>query len=486
MDHACDALTHEAGDVQAAAVKLLERHAGVLTTDTRERLADLTQHADPALRERLAALAGRSTPERRTRAAVTVPAPLPIDPATVPRLRVNAPLEPIADLDELLDLAFVLLETTGTPDDFERLVDGVARFRGHEIPAGRRKALDRAVGFRNQAMYGRVLQQRPTPVISLLVGLVEDGWGGYWVYRGPRAALDRRQAVVAACAGPRQLLSFPTHRGGFIDARVLAERLLVADDAYDDDLAQALLRLAPEGHAEALAALGEATGEGGAVLRAALGEAQERPAEPMFPASWDAVDVLTGAVPCEIEPRPESHSYWTDDRTRAPESSPVRLLALSERQYDVGRELAACAGWRSCGRATARSTTPRRCANSCTTAPTTTARRTRRTGRSNRCSIRTSRSDRRRSRSWRGPWAAWRRHARSRPTSWSRRSGRAAWSRPSSARPSPTRFWPTTRSPSAGPSRWRPPRSQARCTNTRSSRPSKRSSRRSDRSDRAG
>jgi hypothetical protein len=323
MELAAEALVHEAADVQAAAVKLLER--GDLDPALRARLAEID--VDPSLRPRLTALAGKAAPAAPRVAAVEVPAPVPIEPATVPRLTVNAPLEPVAGLDELLDLAAVLAATRGTADDFERLLDGASRLCDRPVPEARRRALKKAAYLSDET--ARISAKRP--VIHKLAEPHAD-------WRPPLgAALGRRIGDVLRRIGdgePAPLLSFPTHRGGFIDARVLVERVRNARVVDDDDLAQALLRIAPEHRDEARARLNDVPGQPAAALRAALGDPVER--EPgALPASWDAVDVLAGApVGLVRKPVPgDWHGPWT------PEHSPLALAPsrFMEVAWDYGR-----------------------------------------------------------------------------------------------------------------------------------------------------
>jgi hypothetical protein len=89
---------------------------------------------------------------------------------------------------------------------------------------------------------------------------------GLWERR--LLAAERRAA--AGQAAP--LLALPTHAGGWIEPSALVDRLrTVGERADEDELAQALLRLAPGGRDVALAAAADLPGRSGAALRCALG-----------------------------------------------------------------------------------------------------------------------------------------------------------------------------------------------------------------------
>src|SRR6185503_16364238 len=75
-------------------------------------------------------------------------------------------------------------------------------------------------------------------------------------------------ATRVARREPGVLLALPSHAGGWLAPAVLVERLRAGHD-NDPELAQALLRLAPDGRDPALAAaLG---GRVGAIVRCAFG-----------------------------------------------------------------------------------------------------------------------------------------------------------------------------------------------------------------------
>jgi hypothetical protein len=109
-----------------------------------------------------------------------------------------------------------------------------------------------------------------------VAGLVVSATGGSEpVVPAPDMFLGRRLAeivdVVAGRRAPAPLLATPTHPAGWLDPQVFVARLAANPDPPIHDLIAALLRLAPDGRAEALRSAGALPGEPGAAARYALG-----------------------------------------------------------------------------------------------------------------------------------------------------------------------------------------------------------------------
>jgi hypothetical protein len=318
-----DALAHEAPEVQAAALELLEKHGEsrpeTLVTLLQDKLDGLaasqrprllawlgsaTKPAAPAGRDtgvaksllkraaaadrQLAKLAGVDVAVEAVRArSGPVPA-LELEGAEIPRLNPEQSLQPIQALDDLIDLFATVIEDAGSPEDMERVLDGVSRL-GAERPEdfGSRTA---PLAKRAQTL----LKRSPTdPFVGL--GPAHDAcgvalaWTGGVIRQGVRKQWGREHASVldfhsaralaVARRAVRQeaapLLSAPTHAGGWLDPLVLVERvreweeLKAAPDIYDQ--VQALLRLAPDHRATALRQATKLAGEYGAAVRCALG-----------------------------------------------------------------------------------------------------------------------------------------------------------------------------------------------------------------------
>ena len=227
------ALGHERADVQERALKVLERYP-----DDAPR-AELLAYADVVsapLRPRVAALTGlASAPE-----AIEAPALNELDgPAAtlvrerrwpeprVPDPRPGPPLAPVESVDELIELASMLLEGEGSGDDAERLLDGVSRLCDQRPPHFEQ----RTEGLVKQAQ--PPWNPFPEPLDGRqMVSMVVLGW-----VRGRKPAPFGKQAIDgllavralevghrAARRVARPLLAFPTHEGGWLDPSVLAER----------------------------------------------------------------------------------------------------------------------------------------------------------------------------------------------------------------------------------------------------------------------
>ncbi|WP_426503689.1 DUF6493 family protein [Dactylosporangium sp. McL0621] len=92
-------------------------------------------------------------------------------------------------------------------------------------------------------------------------------------------------AIAAGRAAPRTLLATPTDASGRLDPAALVARLTAAAEPLHHDLVAALLRIHPDGRAEALRAAAGLPGETGAAVRYALGGP---PAPIGDPALWIA------------------------------------------------------------------------------------------------------------------------------------------------------------------------------------------------------
>jgi hypothetical protein len=229
---AAQALAHEKPDVQERALKLLERHEDAVPH------AELLPYLDavaPQLRSRLEQLTGLEL----DREIAAPPLEELVGPAAVavregrwpdPRLpepKATEPLEPVENVDELIELASGLLEGQGTGDDAERFLDGLSRLCGERPP--------------NFEARTRGLRERATPpwapfpeatsghaLISILVAAWVSGSKPVSPARETIGGLLAGRVVeVAGRARKRSaapLVSVPTHRGGWIDPEALATR----------------------------------------------------------------------------------------------------------------------------------------------------------------------------------------------------------------------------------------------------------------------
>jgi hypothetical protein len=294
------ALGNASADVQRAALGLIGRLVAgpdeAVARALAGRLPEVAASQRPAAAALLARLGGAPTADGavaaepawpvlaplRTRAgapdamaAATVTGPSPLDPARA--------IDAIPSIDALVDLAVSVLETGEPADDIERLLDGVGRLGGERSAAFGR--LTASLAKRAQTILAR---RDSTPfngfdaradvagvLLAWSTGEVVGPSPGYGMADpGAGAFLSARAREVAEAAGrlaPFRSVAAPSHRGGWIDPVALVERLTSGRPASRLDLVAALLRLAPDGRAAALAAAGGLTGEAGAATRYALG-----------------------------------------------------------------------------------------------------------------------------------------------------------------------------------------------------------------------
>ncbi len=349
-------LAHEAPEVQAAALDLIERHGSAadeeLRTELRASLGDLAASQRPraeewlrrrdtagssesagthsvsgsepddleellaraaALPEGLQKTAGVASALEAVRANTLSLAPLDLRGAGFRRLAEERRLQPVRDVDELIDLFSSVLEHEGPADDIERILEGVARLcdqRPDDLAKRAGPLRKRAAGFLKQVEipFGWSKPRLDLSAVAL-AWLTEDAPEA--MKENPQlAAFPSWRAHSLACraaasaAGP--LLGAPTHSGGWLDPVTFVARLQVLQqqpapaglealgrgeygpsDPQRCELLQALLRLPPDNRAEALTAAADLRGEVGAAVRYALGAEREMigPSGPLWAAA---------------------------------------------------------------------------------------------------------------------------------------------------------------------------------------------------------
>lgn len=285
-------LRHASDDVQAKAIALLGVHAKALGPQHWQTIAEYGDFVAPtqqsALQE-LLAQPGTATPAPLA-AAPVLPASYafrarPLMAASV--LDDANRIAPITDLDTLIDTILRALEYVDTPDDIERILDGISRLADQRPPDFERRIapLRRRVETaqwkgNNLTALQRTAMEYPCDAVAQLVnvwlGLI-DGGAITASYAPPsyHPFLPMRAHMQSLCkdVGRRKaspLLSFSTHRGGWIDPREWVARLQVRTYSKPDML-RSLARLAPDHRAEALAQAGSLRGDTGRIARFALG-----------------------------------------------------------------------------------------------------------------------------------------------------------------------------------------------------------------------
>ncbi len=334
---AAPGLSHEAVDVQENALELLEKLGDPADPETAEVVDEMAEHVAASLRKRLAAWRGSgaggdhgagggapaepadpagavdaghlrartaSLPEDLV-AAAGIPALLdrldagelgieraPFAGHAVPRLDPDATLAPITEVDELIDVAAAALETPEeSADDAERVLDALSRLaRERPDDLGKRAGplRKRAQQLLDRHQFGEPFRGHTltADVAGVVIAWVDRAWprvakkepSKQTAARTLMELLGQRSRAVAArlIAGEAApLLSAPTHRGGFIAAPSLVERVAALDaakrEADPTDAALALLRLAPDRREAALASAAKLAGELGRAVRYALG-----------------------------------------------------------------------------------------------------------------------------------------------------------------------------------------------------------------------
>ncbi|MDA0171855.1 DUF6493 family protein [Solirubrobacter taibaiensis] len=150
----------------------------------------------------------------------------------------GAPITPIGSLEELAAELAAVLHEPWLGD--ERLLDGVLRHCDQPFQGPLQPLVERLLDL-DRWFYSPV-----TVAACWLTGDVQapSEHASAWELR-------LFEAVQRAARGQaRPLLSLPTHAGGWIESRVFVRRL--HDDPDELDLAQALLRLAPDGREHAV------------------------------------------------------------------------------------------------------------------------------------------------------------------------------------------------------------------------------------------
>ncbi|MCA9790834.1 MAG: hypothetical protein KC910_03535, partial [Candidatus Eremiobacteraeota bacterium] len=274
---AARALAHPSADVQKLALELVEKSGRAP-----ELLAGKVDFLAAALVPRARDLVGQ---EQAGVARIEL-GPPPAEARPWQALPELERLEPIADVQELIDRVAAAIEAVEDGEEVELILDGLGRL-GPQRPAD--------FELRTAALRARLQTQ---PAGEVVRGLAAS-WSGLpaawrdllltWLtgrlYRTPHSSyykpapaarfLEARvraisQRLAAQVVTPR--LALPTHRGGWIEPRQLIGRAVeLGHDFPREELMAAFLRLAPEGRDYALEAAAGLSGTVGLLTRFALG-----------------------------------------------------------------------------------------------------------------------------------------------------------------------------------------------------------------------
>ena len=284
-----EALRHSHADVQAKALDLLEANAAHLDAAQGEALGGMQGFVAASNRARLAALLagtrgaaapGSADGEQPAVDPIADSAPVeafayvplaPGDGVMAPVLTGEARLEPIASLDALIDAVFHAVETVDSADEVERIVDAISRF-GDQRPADFDK---RVAPLLHRMANGRAgsngIASSRIGIGAAVFDLVESWamgtlrrsqrgkWHDDYPYEEAFAPMILHiWAITDRIVGGegRPLLAAPTHTGGWIDPLAWVDRLQTLQQLdgliASMDFRLSLLRLAPDGRAEAL------------------------------------------------------------------------------------------------------------------------------------------------------------------------------------------------------------------------------------------
>jgi hypothetical protein len=285
-----ECLQHEDSEIQLASLEFLKKYDTFNDPTIAEFVHQIAESLAPSVQK---LIPDTIIQAKKTITVQNLKEPKPTVSIKSPKI-VLEKIVPIKSFDEILDLATRLLEKPEDADEIERLLDGLARL-GADHPSDFETKTSslllrslKLLGTRSEKIDGKVIYdlQVPDPFqgcdiqtdfrylfaawITGKVSFVEANhleianrvWQKVYTETAgiPATKLfSARMKVVAeiVVAGKSvQLLSTPTHYGGWIDPNIFAERLIESEtkniehDHYDRVLA--LLRLYTEGREKAL------------------------------------------------------------------------------------------------------------------------------------------------------------------------------------------------------------------------------------------
>jgi Family of unknown function (DUF6493) len=229
------------------------------------------------LDDRLRALALIDDAIESVRKGVCLDEPVLLDNLEFPRLKPDAAVKPITDLDDLIYLFTKVWSGKRDEAELEAVLDGVSRLC-HERPFDFNQKTETL--RQNVRKYFEESPRGADGLVQIAACWLGEPSGHAAPKLTDRSGsfLNLRCVGVAMRAASRQpapLLAAPTHAGGWIDPEVLVTRLVecirLRTEPSRADFIQALLRMAPDNRAAALRAAASIPGEAGDALRYALG-----------------------------------------------------------------------------------------------------------------------------------------------------------------------------------------------------------------------
>ena len=221
----------------------------------------------------------------------------PVEKHVAPRRDPSCQIKPVQSLDELIALVSSTIEHISDIIDLERVLDGICRFQNDKpddfdlrVGALRQRVANRAENHNQEVLYYSINIGFPQLLMAWLglPTLTRTNTVHWYNMRGwflrerissiQNDLIESRNPYARRPDAPMPMLALPTHKGGWLDPVILVERLNNSYAKYRElprhyDLAQAILRLTPDGRREALGMLGEPDHyNGGVPLRYALGD----------------------------------------------------------------------------------------------------------------------------------------------------------------------------------------------------------------------
>ena len=200
------------------------------------------------------------------------PTRLDFDPMNIPVLSSVDPIEPISDLNELIDAVAHAIEHVDSADEVERILDGISRlcdqrpddFDRRVKPLVKRiEKLKDSESTKTIVTYNQGVSEQSRVICAWLAKRADLAKPSWRAHNRPAADATNfinirfdalRSRVIAEVAAP--LLCAPTHQRGWIDPLVLIDRWRQLEESdlpiQKFELIQALLRLAPDNRPAAL------------------------------------------------------------------------------------------------------------------------------------------------------------------------------------------------------------------------------------------
>ncbi|KLI62992.1 DUF6493 family protein [Aurantiacibacter marinus] len=293
-----EGLRHAHADVQAKAIALLTTYADALDRAQWQDIESFGAFMSVSNRAAMNDLLGQAGDAIEPASIAAAPAAVDEAASYTPDIRSFAEcsvlgeanrLEPVKDLQELIDLAFHCAEIVDDVDEIERLLDGISRF-ADQRPADFQDRVNPLIHRMSKrgsshnglaSAYPGVAESVRALVLTWAMGELRGS------HKQELVQYSREDAFVPMITflhwvarhvhrrEPRQLLSTPTHEGGWIDPVVWTERLqhLASNGTVEDsiDFRLSLLRLAPDNRCRARANAEALAGNAGRLARFALG-----------------------------------------------------------------------------------------------------------------------------------------------------------------------------------------------------------------------